>query len=464
MESVIRLVGKFWADKKGKLSVFAFLSAAVVYFILPASVPEAGRRVAVVFVFAALFWALEIIPLYATSLSVVLLLTFFLCRPGGILNMDEGGYKVFMLPFGSPIIILFFGGFVLAQAMQKYHLDRMLASKLLKMFGTGPYAIMFGFMIATAFLSMWMSNTATTAMMMAMVLPLLKQLDSKDPFRTGLLLSIPFAANIGGIGTPVGTPPNAIAIGILANHGIRINFLSWMKMAFPLAVIILFLTSIILYVLYRPQKKTITLNISIERLIDTRAKGAILVTLVTVFLWLTSELHKIPSALIALLSAGMFSALGLLNRDDFKNIDWDILILMWGGLALGKGMEISGLTDWIVKLPVFDQHGFFLVAVFCLMAVAFSTFMSNTATANLLVPLAMAVPGENSILLATTVALSCSFAMALPISTPPNAIAFASNMLQSRDMLKSGILISLISTALVLIGFKFVILRAFGLP
>lgn len=442
----------------------AIAAVVLTYFLLPSSMPEAARRTACVFVFAALFWALEIIPLYATSLLVVLLQVFLLARPGGVLDMDSSGYAVFLVPFGSPVIMLFFGGFVLAAALQKYHIDKYLASAMLKGFGEKPYFIMLGFMVCTAVLSMWMSNTATTAMMMAMVMPLLMQFEEGDRFRTGLILSIPFAANIGGIGTPVGTPPNAIAIGILANEGIRVDFFSWMKMAVPLAVILIIAASFILYILYPPKIRNLRLQIEKKTRFDRKTVLTMMVAGVTIFLWLTSSFHKIPSSVIALLAAGLLAGMNLMTRDDFKRIDWDVLVLMWGGLALGEGMEISGLTKWIVAQPLFGHHGFVLVAVFCLLAVILSTFMSNTATANLLIPVVISIPGESHLMLAATVALSCSFAMALPVSTPPNAIAFATNMLKSRDMLKAGLIISVISVITVLFGFEFMLSKAFHLP
>jgi len=443
--------------------VLAVGVAVVFYVLVPISMPEAAKRVLFVFILAGIFWAFEIIPLYATSLGVVLLLTFLLCRPGGILNMDEMGYTVFMMPFGSAIIMLFFGGFVIAQAMQKYSIDKILATHMLKFFGTKPYFVMCGFILSTAFLSMWMSNTATTAMMMAMIIPLLKQLDDKDPFCTALILSIAFAANLGGLATPIGTPPNAIAIGILGNYGIHVRFITWMKMAFPLTLMLLVFLSFILKVLFPPQTKEILLKVQNAAPFDKKAKGTSFIIIFTILLWLTSEIHKIPSALIALLAAGLFVTTGLLTRDDFKKLDWDILVLMWGGLALGKGLEISGLSQWIVGLPLFEHRGFYLLFVFCLLAVFMSTFMSNTATANLIVPVVMAIPNENHILLVTVVALSCSLAMALPISTPPNAIAFSTNMLSSRDMFKAGIILSLISIVLMIIGFKFIIPNVLGL-
>ena len=229
-----------------KLGILSLFIAGFVYLALPETCLEPARRTAFIFVLAALFWAFEIIPLYATSLGVVLMLILGLARPGGVLDMDQNGYKIFLLPFSSPVVMLFFGGFMLAAAMHKYGVDHLLAKWLLKLFGNRPYFVMLGFMVTTACLSMWLSNTATAAMMIVMVGPLLSCLDSDDAFRKALALSIPFGANIGGIGTPVGTPPNAIAVGILSDHGIHLNFLSWMLMAVPLASVILILTSVIL--------------------------------------------------------------------------------------------------------------------------------------------------------------------------------------------------------------------------
>lgn len=446
-------------NKSSLIKVIVATSIAIaVYFIAPESMSEPARRTLGVFVWAALFWVFEIIPLYATSLGIVLLLTFLLCKPGGILGMDETGYTVFMLPFGSPVIILFFGGLVIAQAVQKYSLDKMVASKVLKIFGSNPYSIMCGFIFITAFLSMWMSNTAVTAMMIALIRPVLKQINEGDPFKVALILAIPFAANIGGIGTPIGTPPNAIAIGILGNQGIHINFISWMKMTVPLAVILLFITSIVLIKMFPPKMKELNLHIPGDsQVFSPQVKAVIGIIIFTIFLWLTSSIHKIPSALIALLAAGLFSASGLLHKDDYKKIDWDILILMWGGLALGKGMEISDLAGWIVGQPLFAHTGFLLVVIFSLLAFVIAMFMSNTATANLIIPIAMVIPGENHLLIVTAIALTCSFAMALPISTPPNAIAFASNLLKSRDLLKAGIVVSLVSLALTLAGIQWIL-------
>lgn len=430
---------------------------ALTYGLLPESASEAARRTAVIFVFAGCFWAMELIPLYATSLLVVLLNVFLLARPGGVLDMDASGYQEFLVPFASPVIMLFFGGFVLATVLHKHGLDKRIARRLVQLFGEKPFFVMLGMMLTTALLSMWMSNTATAAMMIGLVRPLCEQLDEDDPFRAGLVLSIPFSANIGGIATPVGTPPNAIALGILAQHGIQIRFLDWMKMALPLALLLLLVVAAVLNLLFRPKHERVNLQIPDPGPMRGKDIAVSLIVLLTIFLWLSSGWHKIPEALVGLLAAGLYATTKLLDKEDFKNLDWDVLILMWGGLALGRGMELSGLSTWIVGLPLFDLGGAALVAVACAVAILMSTVMSNTATATLLIPIIIAIPTGSPLILAVTVALSCSFAMALPVSTPPNAIAFSSRMIRGQDMFRTGAIISLLAWAILLLGYRIVL-------
>lgn len=455
-------INKLLRNIEWRNGLISLAVAIAAYVLLPVDMPEGARRMFFIFVIAAFFWAFEVLPLYATAVLVVVLEIFMLARPGGVLGMDKGGYQEFMLPFGSPIIFLFFGGFVLAKAMARYHIDRLIALKLLSVFGKKPIMIMCGFMLATAFLSMWMSNTATTAMMMVMVMPLVAQMDKADPFRRGLVLSIPFAANIGGIGTPVGTPPNAVAIGILENSGVYLSFVGWMKMAVPLMIILLVFALFLIAFMFPSNKDEIHLDIESDFKYSKSAIATMFIGVSAVGLWLSSEWHQIPAAVVALLAACVLLATGLLSRDDFKGIEWDVLVLMWGGLALGKGMSLSGLTDWLVKLPFFSQEGLMLIVIFSFMSLVLGTFMSHTATANLLVPIVMSIPGQNHVLLAVTVAVASSFAMALPISTPPNAIAFATDAIRTKDMIKTGIIISAVAYIIMLLGFQIVIPAAFG--
>jgi len=290
-----------------------------------------------------------------------------------------------------------------------------------------------------------------------MIIPLLDKIKKDDPFRVSLALSIPFAANIGGMATPIGTPPNAIALGFLSDHGIHVNFLQWVLLATPLALIMLLLTSAILFVLFKPQSTSLSFEFDSKRSLSTEAKEVLMIALLMIILWLTSYWHGMPDALIALLGVGLFAITGFLNSKDLKEINWDILVLMWGGLALGKGMEISGLTSWIIGMPLFNAQGFILIGSFCLLALLLSTFISNTATATLLIPIAMSLPNTNLTFLAITIALSCSASMALPISTPPNAIAFSTGAISSSHMLKAGSIVSIITVLIILLGFEHVL-------
>lgn len=443
--------------KKIIQTVFISVMTAAVYFLLPPGCPEPARRTAAVFTLAALSWALEIIPLFATSLLVVLLLVLSLAKPDGILGMDDAGYQIFLLPFSNPIIMIFLGGFVLATVVQKYRVDRAMVGRILPLFGDKPYQILLGFTCVTACFALWMSNTSTTALMLAVIGPVLAGLDEDDPFKKALVLAIPFSASIGGIGTPVGTPPNAIAIGVLAEHGIKIHFLSWMMMAVPLAAVLLLFNSAVLYRMFPSKHRTLRIRLDAEDRLTGRGKGVIAIAVLTILLWLTAEWHGIPEPVVAILSVVLFAVFGFLKREDLNGIHWDILILMWGGLALGQAVEVSGLGEWIVTLPLFSQHGFWLVATFCLLTVAVSTCISNTATANLFIPLAMSIPGENRGILAVVIALACSFDMILPISTPPNALAFSTKVITTRDLMKAGSVLMVAAVILILIGYPFFI-------
>ena len=435
----------------------SLILALAVYFFLPENCSEAARRTAVIFILAASFWATEVFPHWATSILVVLLLIFLLGMPDGVLGFDKNGYKVFLAPFSSPVIILFFGGFMLARALCKYGLDVYITDQLLLRFGTHPLMVLMGIMVSTAFLSMWISNTASAAIMLGLVEPLLSQTDRDDPFRKALVLGVPFSANVGGVGTPIGTPPNIIALGNLSRADTTISFGEWMYMGIPLAIVLVTIAFVVLVMMFPRKDRSLRFNMPEFSTFPRKGLGVFVVFVAVVFLWLTGPFHGVAEAPIALLGVAALVVTGILNKDDLNKIPWDVLILMWGGLALSVGMKESDLTQWIVGLPMFQTSGMLLIAVFCVVAFTLSTFMSNTASAALLIPIAVSIPGENPVFLAITMALSCSVAMSFPISTPPNALAFAKGHITGRDMLKAGLPISLISLTIVLLGFKFFI-------
>lgn len=444
------------SKKKIFFGLFGLIIALLSYLFLPESCPEAARRTFAIFIIAAIFWAFEVFEPFITSLLIILLLIFSLAKPDGVMGMGKNGYITFLIPFSSPVIILFFGGFTLAAALRKYKVDLFIIEKFLGKTRDNPHVILIKVILITAFLSMWISNTVTTVIMLGILTPYFSLTPINENFRKALLLAIPFSANIAGITTPIATPSNAIAIGLLNTYGYHISFLEWMMICIPLALILLAIEYIILATIFPSGNEIERLDLPNENL---TAKGiwVLGVVLVMIMLFVSSPIHEIPEALIALLCTGTLTAFGFLNRNDIKEIDWDVLILMWGGLALGIAVEKSGLAHWIVNLsPIFQDKNYAII-VFSLLTIVISIFMSNTAVASLILPLGLGIEGIDKTLFAVTIALVCSFGMIFPISTPPNALAFATGKISTKDMAKTAILIVSLSLAIILLGYQIVI-------
>lgn len=380
-----------------------------------------------------------------------------------LVGYDPISFSNFFGTLASPIIILFLGGFILASASVKYNLDKNLTNVLLKPFGEKPVFIVMGLMLVTATLSAFMSNTATTAMMMTVAIPIARQIDMKDKFRIMLTLSIPIAANIGGMATPIGTPPNAIVIANLNQQGINIAFGSWVALMLPLALGLLLLAWVAMRFFYPPTLKRFQLELQSK--FEKSSKAIILyaVFAITVLLWFTEASHGIPSAMIAFIPIVTLTVTSVLSKDDIRALPWEVLWLVAGGISLGISMENTGLAMWLVSSISWDMlPQLALLLVFGLVALMLSNFLSNTVTATLLVPLAVSmgtagIAGEGFSLIITSLVIgsACNMAMLLPISTPPNAIAMSTGYIKTGDMVKIGLVIGLIgiTTALILATF-----------
>lgn len=442
------------------------VSAIVVGGLQSGPLPQEAVYMAGIFVLAALLWVTEALPLFATALLVMGLEVILLANPGDWTGVGfEGGespnYRVFLAPMADPIIILFLGGFLMAQAALKEGVDKAMAGVILRLFGGRPRMVMLGLMVVTAVFSMWMSNTATTAMMITLVVPMLGQLPAEDRTRKGLVLSIPFAANIGGMGTPIASPPNAVAVGFLEQSGFSVSFLDWMLIAVPLMVALLGLGWMLLSLLFPTRSDTFSFA-RVHQPITGRGWFVLGVMGVTILLWLSDAWHGLPTAVVALVPAVAYTATGVLNRSDFNQLQWHVLILIAGGIALGLGMQQTGLDK--VLIAQIPASGAWALIGLVTATVVLSTFMSNTATANLLLPigvsLAVASIGSespNPYQVGIGIALAASTAMALPISTPPNAIAYAHGVLDTRDMALAGSIMGGIALLLVVLFGPFAI-------
>lgn len=421
------------------------------------------KRVIAIFFFAALSWILEPIPIYTTSLAIIFLELILLSDKALIfLKSSEPSYgkslpyQDILHTFASPIIILFLGGFFLAMAATKYRLDQNLAGVLLAPFGKKPKYVMLGVMLITGVFSMFMSNTATTAMMLSILVPVLALMDASDRGKIGLLLAVPLAANIGGIGTPIGTPPNAVALKYLTGAN-QISFGEWMSFAVPYVAVLMLIAWLILILLYPSQTESIKLQVRGKFLKNTRAYVVYAIFILTILLWLTDFLHGMNAYVVSMIPVTVFSMTGIITKSDLQRISWDVLWLVSGGIALGLALDKTGLAARVIgSIDFGDFSALVIILVASLGAAVMANFMSNTATANLLLPLMAVIGtsvsslsaygGSQMIVLVTTIA--CSMGMALPISTPPNALAFGTGQISTKDMLRPGVLTAIIGLVL----------------
>jgi len=372
-------------------------------------------------------------------------------------------YRNFFAALADPIIILFMGGCLLAEAAVKYRLDRSLTRLFLKPVGTNPSLIVLGLLMATAVLSAFMSNTATTAMMMTVVLPILAKLAPDDPGRQAVVLAIPVGANLGGIATPIGTPPNAIALAAAMKQGISIPFATWALMALPIVVVSLFFAWILLVRLYRPRVREVQLDLTGEFDRSAKAVGLYVIFGLTAVLWFTEKQHGISSNIVAFLPVVALPMLGIVGKKEIRGLPWDVLWLMAGGISLGTAIKATGLAQWMVSQVDWTALGGFAICMgLAVFSFALANFLSHTVTVTLLAPLAISVgvavgDGGGFQLGVSLVALAVasSYGMTLPISTPPNAIAMGSGMVETRDMIKVGIVIGVFGMGLVFVLARF---------
>lgn len=449
-------------SKKQLIGLILGLAALIgPQFLAIEGLSTAGQMTLGIFLMAGIFWIFEPIPIFATSVVVILLQVFCLSDRGVFADLlaadgyQPQSYKDFYETMASPIIILFLGGFSLAAAAVKYGLDRTLTRFLLKPFGDKPSFVCLGLMLSTAILSAFMSNTATTAMMITVVLPIIAQLDPKDPFKKVVTLSIPIGANIGGIATPIGTPPNAIALGALREQGIDIAFSTWMFLAVPLVFVMLLVAWRLLLLLFPPATDRFQIKFAAKINTTPAAIGTYILFSVTVLLWVTEKLHGISSTVVAFIPIALLPALSILDKKDIRGFSWEVLWLVAGGISLGLSLKHTGLATWIIDLVDWGSlGGFGLLFVFGLVGFFVANLISNTVSATLLVPLAvgLGVTGAagadfNMAVSIVTIGVIVSFSMTLPISTPPNAIAMSTEMIETRDMAKVGLLVGIVGFA-----------------
>jgi len=454
-----------------------WLAAGAALFLLillgvpETAMPQAANRVAAVAVLMAVFWIGEAIPIPATALLPVVLFPLLGLMPVESVTANYANHLVF----------LFLGGFWIAAAVERCNLHRRIALHVLRLMGERIDRIIFGFMAATAFLSMWLSNTATTMMMLPIAMAVASRLGSTThtAFGRALMLGIAYSASIGGVATLIGTPPNAVLAGILEkSQGITISFWHWMQFGVPLALLMLiicwwYLTRINARLgnLEGGQGIELIINELVSLGKMTTAETRVLVIFAAVAsLWVFKGLLPFPvlnslsDSTIAIAGALALFVVpagdpvpgGLLDWESAVRVPWDVLILFGGGFALAQGFQQSGLTEWIGLQLNFlkDVHWSLLVLMVALVTIFLTELTSNTATASMLLPIVAglaAAAGHDALLPMVATALAASFAFMLPVATPPNAIVFASRQISIGEMARAGIWMNLIGIALIVL-------------
>jgi sodium-dependent dicarboxylate transporter 2/3/5 len=406
--------------------------------------------------FAIGLWLTEAIPPFAVSLFIIAYLVFAMGNEH--INSAPENIEKYAQTFSSNVIWLMLGGFFLASAMTKTKLDESLFKLTLTISGTNPRNLLIGLMLTTMVASMLMSNTATTAMVVAAITPLLTSMGKKSGIAKALLLGIPMAATIGGMGTIIGTPANAIAAGALEHEGITIGFIDWMKYGAPISFVLTAISCFVLIRIFIKDQTPISMDFLKKQ--DTQFSGSTIlqrrvvltIILVTIALWLTTSLHGLTVASICAVPLVFLTLLGVLEGKDIQGLPWDTLLLVAGGLSLGVALEQSGLLNYYAqKLIIMEINNILLISIFAFLTMFVSNIMSNTAASTVMIPLGMAILVGFKTEVALIIALSASTAMFLPVSTPPNAIAYSTGLLDQKDFRIGGILIGLLGPVLAIL-------------
>ena len=456
----------------------------LVFLALPFElVSKKGDLVIAVAVWMLFWWITE-----AVSISVTALLPLLLFPLLKILPIAEVGAN-----YGSPIVFLFFGGFVMALALEKVNLHKRIALNIIRLTGTTPNKVVLGFMIATAALSMWISNTASTVVMLPIALSVIGLLINDEDgftkndqnFALSVMLGIAFSANAGGIATVIGTPPNSVMIGLLENeYNIQISFLKWMTLGLPFAALLISITYLVL-VRWMFPNRDLQFNASkeviheeLKKLGPTSGKEKMVLVIfgITVFLWIFRTLINsiFPTLGLSDTMISIFAALALfavpynakkgefiIRWQDTSKLAWGILILFGGGLALAKGMSVSGIVDLVANAIAQSEISILFTASLLILLMLFMTeLMSNVALVAVLAPVVAGIAiglGLPILYLLIPVTMASSCAFMLPMATPPNAIVFASGYVKVPQMARVGIILNLISVGLLILVFQFVV-------
>ena len=484
-------------EKESRSSLVSWLAllSGPAFFLLallinPFGLEPIARNVLAVAALMIMWWATEAIPMPAVSILPLVLFPLM-----GIATIKDAA-----APYANEVIFLIMGGFMIGLAIEKWKLHTRIALSIVQFTGTGGNRIILGFILATGFISMWLSNTATTMMMYPIAISVISVVYSKhgeNPylrnFALSIMLAIAYASNFGGIATIIGTPPNiAYASFISKKYGMDISFLNWMLIAMPISILLLLSLYVVLIKMFpnrigvnQEMQSTIKSELRSLGPMTAPEKRVLIIFSITALLWITralinkTGLVRLDDSMIAVFGALLMFVVptGLANTRNEKILDWSdtskmawgILLLFGGGITLASALENAGIIgkvgEWLAGFS--DGSLFYLVVLIVVLSIFISEFMSNVAQVIVFAPLVTALAeavGANPFMLGIPMALAASCASMMPMGTPPNAIIFSSGYVRLKDMIKAGFVMNLISIILIVVFSYFVLPHIFGLP
>lgn len=467
-----------------------FLGGLAIFFVLlfipaPEGLSDEAWKTAAVTILMGIWWITEAIPISGTALLPIVLFPV----------LGVGSISSATTPYANPLIFLFMGGFIIAVAMEKWQLHKRIAISILNVVGVKPSSIIVGFIISASFLSMWVSNTATAIMMLPIAVSILDLLNSDDKkgkinFEIALILSIAYACNIGGMGTLIGTPPNALLAGFLnENYGIEISFLQWMMIGVPIMLVSLPIMYFVLTKLVYPiklqelegGKELIRTQMDALGSISGQEKKVAIVFVSAALMWIfrpflgdilpglsDAGIAILASVVLFMIPSGNHDSEGLLIWSDTKRLPWGVLILFGGGLSMASAISSTGLASWIGNgIGGLSTWPIVLIIIIVITLIVFLTEMtSNTASTAAFLPILASVAiglGQNPLLLAIPTVLGASCAFMLPVATPPNAIVYGSGKITIPEMSKAGLWLNMVFIMLLSVASLTLISWVFGI-
>jgi sodium-dependent dicarboxylate transporter 2/3/5 len=445
--------------KHGLRRLLSFLLVAALawyaWTALTQDFPPEQRAVLFLFLLAVGLWITEAVPAFAVGLLIIGFLVFALGTP--LLLDQPWDTRPYLNTWSSQVIWLMLGGFFLAEGLSRTGLDRRLFALAVRPAGTRPGRVLLAVMLTSAVASMFISNTSTTVIMIGAVLPLVRQLGRREPFAQALMVAVPLAASVGGMGTIIGSAPNAIAAGAAAEFGFAVDFIEWMMLGVPVALVLVLVAWRFLLWRYPPGIGEVVLELHAvdePRLPDRRERLIVsVISVATIVLWMTTPLHGIHVAAISLIPIVGLTMSQVLGAADVRGLPWDTLMLVAGGLSLGAAVVDTGLAARLAESLQFFRavdSDVLVFAALALLTVTLSNFMSNTATVSVVLPVAVALLPGRELEMCLVLGLSASCALLLPVSTPPNAVAYATGEIRTADLRPGGLLIGLLGPALII--------------